>query len=683
MSDENLQYRYIKENIQKLIEQGKIEDAQVILNEYEQINAEDTDIFCLKASILLSVRKVDEAIAVLDVGVSKYPLDFDILYNLGFIKEQLGEMKQAYEYYLQAKSVMKPEQKYLINGALGRLREQEPKLSFHDKKKLVIFVKPGLDNFLEDIIEGLKPHFVIKKIITTSTEQIDQGMDWADICWFEWCDELIVYGSKHPSSKQKKIICRLHRYEAFSNYPQSVCWETVNKVIFVSTHIKEIVLEKTNLTSDQCVVIPNGINTERFPFKERDKGFNIACIGYLNVRKNPMLVVQYFYEVLKFDKRYQLHFAGSFQDETLMYYLNDMIDRLGIKDNIHFHGFIPNDMMSEWLNDMNYIVTGSIAEGHPVGVMEAMSCGLKPVIHYFPGVEGFYPEKYIYYNLEDFIIRITESSYVSIEYYKFIEDNYSLRKQMERVYSVLGDLTNSSYTLSQDNEKQVISKVLENDRIQLNENEKVKEYYDNFLNCLIKDRERENPRHTYIKNRLSQIIKKGDKVLDLGCGIGITTEHINSLGVSKVIGVDLSSELIKYAKTTVRDEQFLVHDITNVDVGDKFDVISLCDVMEHIPSERYADLFRVIRKHLKKQGIVFISVPDSDYQNYVRQYRPELLQIIDNSISYENINVLCNSVNLKIRFYNSYGVFLKNQYNEYILCDTEIYAKAWETLRNK
>ncbi|MFZ3129864.1 MAG: methyltransferase domain-containing protein [Desulfosporosinus sp.] len=680
MSDNYQQYSAIKENIQKLLEQQKTEAAEAILCEYERINAEDVDIYSLRASILFSESKVDEAIAALEAGVGKYPFNFDLLYNLGFIKEQLGEIKEAYEYYFQAKSVTNLEHEHLINEALRRLWEEDPTLLVQVKQKLAVFVKPGLDNFLDDIIEGLKPHFVIKKIITTSTEQIDQGMDWADICWFEWCDELVAYGSKHSSSKQKKIVCRLHRYEAFSNYLQNVCWETIDKVIFVSSHIMEIVLEKTNLTSEQCIIVPNGINTKRFPFIERDRGFNIACIGYLNVRKNPMLVVQYFNELVKFDSRYQLHFAGSFQDETLMHYLNGIIEKLGIKNNTHFHGFIPNDMMSKWLNSMHYIVTGSIAEGHPVGVMEAMSCGLKPIIHYFPGVEAFYPNKYIYYNLKDFMLRFTESSYDSTEYHKFIDDNYSYHKQMEKVYGVLGDLSGRYYALHHGDEKQVIPK---NGEAQLDGDKKVQEYYDNFLTYLVKDRERENPRHTYIKNRLSQIIKSGDKVLDLGCGIGITTEHIKSLGVSKVVGVDLSPELIKYAKNTVKDVEFIVHDITNVNVSDKFDVISLCDVMEHVPRERYEDLFRVIRKHIKKQGIVFIAIPDFNYQNYVLKYRPELLQIIDNSISYDEISNLCKNVDLKVRFYNSYGVFLSNQYTEFVLCDTEAYEKGWESLRNK
>ena len=115
-----------------------------------------------------------------------------------------------------------------------------------NRLKLVFFVKQGMDSFIKDIIKGLSEEYEIKKIIVTVYGQIDEGMEWADICWFEWCDELIEYGSKLELAKKKIIICRLHSYEAFTDYIQNVCWDNVDKVIFVGEHIKDIVLRKVD-----------------------------------------------------------------------------------------------------------------------------------------------------------------------------------------------------------------------------------------------------------------------------------------------------------------------------------------------------------------------------------------------------------------------------------------------------
>jgi len=198
---------------------------------------------------------------------------------------------------------------------------------------------------------------------------------------------------------------------------------------------------------EKCVIIPNGINFEQFTFSDRKKGYHLAWIGYLNLRKNPMLTLQYLYELVKIDSRYQLHIAGSFQDETLKYYMQDMIKKLNLQNNVHFAGFIPNTQMSDWLRDKHYIVTGSIAEGHPVGVMEAMASGLKPAIHYFPGVESFYPKKYIYYNLDDFKRIVMEDEFDSQGVSNYIKNRYPVSAQLQKINTLLGSLLNYDHNI--------------------------------------------------------------------------------------------------------------------------------------------------------------------------------------------------------------------------------------------
>ena len=70
---------------------------------------------------------------------------------------------------------------------------------------MIFFVKQGLDSFLPDIIEGLSDEYETRKIIINELNQIDEGMKWADICWFEWCDELVIYGSQLELAKEKRI----------------------------------------------------------------------------------------------------------------------------------------------------------------------------------------------------------------------------------------------------------------------------------------------------------------------------------------------------------------------------------------------------------------------------------------------------------------------------------------------
>jgi len=113
---------------------------------------------------------------------------------------------------------------------------------------------------LTGIIDALSDKYLTRKIIVTDFKQIDEGMELADICWFEWCDELISYGSKTDIARKKKIICRMHSYEAFTDYPANVAWENVDRIIFVAEHIKNFVVENFRIDEKKTIVIPNGID---------------------------------------------------------------------------------------------------------------------------------------------------------------------------------------------------------------------------------------------------------------------------------------------------------------------------------------------------------------------------------------------------------------------------------------
>ncbi|QXE20237.1 glycosyltransferase [Clostridium sp. 001] len=431
----------IKENIQTLINAGDLKEAKLFVEQYRNIAKDGVEAYSMDAVILIMENRMDEAKIVLKEGLNIDENNFDLNYNLGYLYDQERNFKQALWYYNKALYNCNNEQATKeISEMIKKIQKENNIKEIENKKKIVFFVKQGMDSFLGDIIRGISDEYEIKKVIVTNLSQIDHGMEWADICWFEWCDELIGYGSKLPIAKEKKIICRLHRYEAFTNYIQNVNWNNVDKIIFVAKHIRDIVINKVKLPVNKCEVLYNGVNLNKFKYHEREKGFNLAWIGYLNLRKNPMLVIQYFNELVKMDKRYQLYLAGPFQDESLYYYINDIIKKLGIQNNIHFDGFIENNKMSNWLKNKNYLVTGSIAEGHPVGVMEAMASGLKPVIHYFPGAEDFYPKKYIYYDLNDFKKMVNENIYDSKEYRKFIEANYSLKKQITTIKNIVSEV---------------------------------------------------------------------------------------------------------------------------------------------------------------------------------------------------------------------------------------------------
>ena len=272
--------------------------------------------------------------------------------------------------------------------------------------------------------------------VTTNMKDIDVYMNEADLCWFEWCDELVIYGSKTALAKHKKIICRIHSYEVFTNYLKRVNWKSVDKVVFVSDHIRDYALaETTDLVKDQTMVIPNGIKINDLDFKERTKGFNIAYVGYLNFKKGPMLLLHAFHAIYKKNANFKLFIAGSFQEQRYKLYFNQMIEKLGLKENVIVEGWQSD--INQWLEDKHYILSSSLLESQHLSIMEAMAKGIKPLIHNFVGAETIYPEEFIWSSIDDLTNMMEQESFNSLNYRRFVENNYEFSSQIDKVHNLL------------------------------------------------------------------------------------------------------------------------------------------------------------------------------------------------------------------------------------------------------
>jgi len=110
-------------------------------------------------------------------------------------------------------------------------------------KKIGFVCLAGLDQFIDPIIEGLSDNYNVRKFIIRNQQEIYNAIDWADIVWFEWCNQTAIIGTNYEEIEGKKVIIRLHSYEVFSNFPKQINWPVVDKLILVAPHIREILKE--------------------------------------------------------------------------------------------------------------------------------------------------------------------------------------------------------------------------------------------------------------------------------------------------------------------------------------------------------------------------------------------------------------------------------------------------------
>lgn len=428
----------VKRNIENLINDGALDDSLKLIEEYERIISKDLEVYSMKAVVLVMKNNLQDAKDVLLEGLQIDTNNFDLLYNLGYVYENLEEYVDSIRTYKKAKFRCYDESlNKKIDEEINRITTNyKSKI----KRRIVFFVKEGLDSFLGDIIEALSDEYETKKIIVTNLSQIDEGMDWADICWFEWCDELIVYGSKSYLAKDKVVLCRLHRYEVFTNYPQDVYWENVDKLIIVTNHLKALLISGIpNLENRvDILTIKNGVDIQKFKLKRRAKGFNIAYIGYIHSRKNPVLLLQVMRRLVNEDIRYKLFIAGKFQEPLIQIYFNYQVKEMGLENNIIFDGW-QNDI-NTWLQDKEYILSTSIHESFGYGIAEAMARGIKPIIHNFVFAKEIWDEEYLFNTNEEALEMIKSHNYSSDKYRTYIEKNYSLKEQITNIKKLINKI---------------------------------------------------------------------------------------------------------------------------------------------------------------------------------------------------------------------------------------------------
>ncbi|MFA6088463.1 MAG: class I SAM-dependent methyltransferase [Candidatus Woesearchaeota archaeon] len=102
--------------------------------------------------------------------------------------------------------------------------------------------------------------------------------------------------------------------------------------------------------------------------------------------------------------------------------------------------------------------------------------------------------------------------------------------------------------------------------------------------------------------------KKGEILVDFGCGTGAFTKHLLSYGV-KIIGIDLSKGCINYAKKHVKGIKFETGDIEKTRFKDNsVDIIVFSGVLHHFDdfSKTIQEAYRI----LKKGGRIFAYDPN-------------------------------------------------------------------------
>jgi len=283
------------------------------------------------------------------------------------------------------------------------------------------------------VVDGNVLRVVSRLLADDDPGRIAPLLDWCDVAWFEWCGSQVLAASHMP--KSCRMICRLHGQEVFLPWPAKVNWANIDLLV-TSGNANVLRCLRRQVPGLQrhtrTITIPCGVNVEAFEPVPPKRGKQLACLSRLDYLENFPLVLQCFCKLHSIDEEFRLFLAGPAQQNGMLReYMDAMVGELDLTGAVVFDGSPAS--RGDWFQDKHYIVSCSVHEGHPVHVLEGMACGLKPVVHAWPGCRDFFPQPYLFRTVDEFCQRILEPSWQPQAYRDFVAQRYPLARQLDRV----------------------------------------------------------------------------------------------------------------------------------------------------------------------------------------------------------------------------------------------------------
>jgi glycosyltransferase involved in cell wall biosynthesis/2-polyprenyl-3-methyl-5-hydroxy-6-metoxy-1,4-benzoquinol methylase len=462
-------------------------------------------------------------------------------------------------------------------------------------QKKIAIINPWENKFTQLYFRYFQKHNDVRLINPQSVINMAEVLEWADLVWSQWANEWLAHISKQKFSAT--LITHIHSYEILvPELMKNIDWSRVAVTIFISDHIR---LNAHRLWASEMADVPqatiyNCVDLAEYPFRDVRPGKNIGYVGYINHKKGVGLLLQCIKAIVGHDPEFTLHIAGTFQERRFEVYMQHLIEEMGIKENIVFHGWVEN--IQDWLANMNYIISTSPWEGCPLNIIEAMACGVKPLIHNWQGAKRLFPEQFVFNTVEECLSIVRNADYDSAFIRGIVEKRFNAKRNIPMIEAVMvdaiqfhskKDLTTQAGlpTCSNQNKR---TPTLENDVI--NAPPKSAKQSINFVQPLAKTVELSSDRKDFTME-----FCRGKRVLHVGCvDAGIMDERIDANNflhyqianvAEKVIGADIEQQGLD----RLAGEGFEVYHLNLENDGDllkklaaQVDVIVLPEVIEHL-----------------------------------------------------------------------------------------------------
>lgn len=126
---------------------------------------------------------------------------------------------------------------------------------------------------------------------------------------------------------------------------------------------------------DRCLVIPNGVDYERFsaiPLKKEEETVDIAAVIRIARIKDVKTLLFAFRELLERRDNVRLHILGGVDEEDYAQECHTLAANLHLEGKAVFAGQVD---VVKYLEIIDFTVLSSISEGQPLSVLESLAAG--------------------------------------------------------------------------------------------------------------------------------------------------------------------------------------------------------------------------------------------------------------------------------------------------------------------
>jgi glycosyltransferase involved in cell wall biosynthesis len=187
----------------------------------------------------------------------------------------------------------------------------------------------------------------------------------------------VIATCHHTWWQQSRYIRKQFWKRLFTPFEKRT-YTLANKIICDAEDSKSVLINKYGIRSKKIVVIPIGVDQKQFfPLNEvKSIPNSLLFIGRLDKRKGIDFLIQAMPYVVRENPGAKLYIGGTGKRQNR---LQRYVTARNLDKNVEFLGFIPEERLNHWYNQVQCVVVPSVFEGFGLTVIEAMAAGT-PVV---------------------------------------------------------------------------------------------------------------------------------------------------------------------------------------------------------------------------------------------------------------------------------------------------------------